>query len=70
VRSWERARKAAKLPTYVTPHILRHSRATYLMKQRVDPWSGANSLGMSLEMLTRVYGHHHPDWQKDAAEAK
>jgi len=23
---------------------------------------------MSVETLERVYGHHHPDWMKDAAE--
>jgi integrase len=68
--SWVRIRELAGLPAHVTPHVLRHSRATHMMRQRVDPWVAANSLGMSLEMLTRVYGHHHPDWQKDAADAR
>lgn len=70
VRSWQRARIAAKLPKYVTPHILRHSRATYMMKQGIDPWMASNALGMSLAMLTNVYGHHSPDWQRAAAEVK
>ena len=26
-------------------------------------------LGMTVEMLERVYGHHHPDFQREAAEA-
>jgi hypothetical protein len=26
-------------------------------------------LGMSAEILERTYGHHHPDYLKDAAEA-
>jgi len=69
-KSWPRARRLAKLPAYVTPHVLRHSRATIMMKAGVNPWDAANALGMSLEVLTRVYGHHHPDWQKDAAEAR
>jgi integrase len=68
--SWERIRIIAGLPDHVTPHILRHSRATHMMQQRVDPWDAANALGMSLAMLTTVYGHHHPDWQKDAANAR
>lgn len=68
--AWRAARKLAKLSTDVTPHTLRHSRATHMMRQRVDPWQASKSLGMSLEMLQRVYGHHHPDWQSDAAEAK
>jgi hypothetical protein len=25
---------------------------------------------MSLTMLMRVYGHHHPDWQKDVSETR
>ena len=68
--SWKHARELAGLPEYVTPHILRHSRATHMMQQRVDPWDAANALGMSLETLTKTYGHHHPDWQKDAANAR
>ncbi|VIO73839.1 tyrosine-type recombinase/integrase [Bradyrhizobium ivorense] len=67
---WRAARKLAGLSEDVTPHTLRHSRATHMMRQRVDPWQAARSLGMSLEMLQTTYGHHHPDWQSEAAEAK
>ena len=70
VSSWDRVRRLAGLPDYVTPHVLRHSRATHMMQQGVDAWEAANALGMSLEVLTKVYGHHHPDWQKDAANAR
>ena len=52
----------------VSPHILRHSRATWLMQKRVDPFEAGGHLGMSVETLLRVYGHHHPDYQKTAAE--
>ena len=68
--SWKRARELAGLPEYITPHILRHSRATTMMRAGVNPWDAANALGMSLEVLTKVYGHHHPDWQKTAADAR
>ena len=68
--SWDRVRTKAKLPEHITPHILRHSRATTMMRAGINPWDAANALGMSLEVLTKVYGHHHPDWQKDAAEAR
>jgi integrase len=68
--SWKHARELAGLPEYITPHILRHSRATHLMQQGIDAWEAANALGMSLEVLSRIYGHHHPDWQKDAANAR
>lgn len=66
-RSWKAAADRAGLSS-VTPHTLRHTRATWLMQEGVDPWQAAGFLGMSLEMVQRVYGHHHPDWQKDAAE--
>jgi integrase len=69
-RSWETARKAAGLDAQVIPHTLRHSRATHLARQGVDPWQAAQSLGMSLAQFERTYAHHHPDWQKEAAEAR
>lgn len=67
-RSWTAARIAAGLDKAVTPHCLRHTRATWLMQAGVPIWEAAGSLGMSVEMLERTYGHHHPDWQKRAAE--
>jgi integrase len=53
----------------VTPHILRHTSATWLMQSRADPWQAAGYLGMSVETLTRSYGHHHPDHLKSARDA-
>jgi integrase len=70
VRSWDRIRAAAKLPDYVVPHVLRHSRATHLLRAGVSIWEAANALGMSVEVLAKVYGHHSPDWQKDAANVR
>jgi integrase len=70
IRSWERARKAAKLPAYITPHILRHTRATNLMRQGVDIWESAQALGMSVTVLEKHYAHHRPEWQERAAEVK
>lgn len=70
VSSWDRIRTAAKLPEYVTPHVLRHSRATHSLKQGVSPWEVANALGMSVTVLMNHYGHHAPDWQKDAANVR
>jgi integrase len=67
-RSWVTARDRAGLDDAVTPHTLRHTRATWMMHDRVDLWQAAGALGMSVRMLERTYGHHHPDWQKEAAE--
>ncbi|RAI35749.1 tyrosine-type recombinase/integrase [Rhodoplanes serenus] len=53
----------------VSPHTLRHTCATWLMQRGVPMWDAAGFLGMSRETLERVYGHHHPDYLKSAAEA-
>ncbi|RZN09706.1 hypothetical protein CWO91_16895 [Bradyrhizobium genosp. SA-3] len=68
--AWDMARDMPGSIPDVTPHTLRHSRATHLMRQGVDVWEASKSLGMSAEMLERVYGHHRPDWQENAAEAR
>jgi integrase len=67
-RSWDTAVRNAGLGTDVIPHTLRHTRATWLMQAGIEPWEAAGHLGMSLEMLQRVYGKHSPDFQKRAAE--
>lgn len=66
-RSFSGAVEAAKLKG-VSPHILRHTRATWLMKEGIAPFEAAGHLGMSVETLMHNYGHHHPDFQKSAAE--
>jgi len=65
-RSWPRIVKQAGLEG-VTRHTLRHTRATWLMQAGIDPWQAAGHLGMTTKTLERVYGHHHPDWQEEAA---
>jgi integrase len=53
----------ARLPD-VTPHVLRHTAATWLMQLGTDKWEAAEYLGMTAKMLDEVYGHHHPDHLK------
>jgi integrase len=57
----------AKL-TGVSPHTLRHTAATWLMQAGTEPWQASGFLAMSIETLTRTYSHHHPDYQREAAE--
>jgi integrase len=53
----------------VTPHVLRHTCATWLMQRGADRWDAAGYLGMSVETLEKTYGHHHPDHQGSAVDA-
>ncbi|MBI5119817.1 MAG: site-specific integrase [Rhodospirillales bacterium] len=45
----------------VTPHTLRHTAVTWLVQGGVSLWEVAQWVGMSVEMIERVYGHHAPD---------
>lgn len=61
--------KKAELEGQVTPHTLRHTAATWLMQAGTSPWQAAGFLAMSVEMIERVYGHHHPDYLRGAKAA-
>ena len=67
--AFKHAVRLARLSGRITPHTLRHTAATWLMQAGVDRWEAAGFLGMSVEMLDRVYGHHHPDHLREAARA-
>jgi integrase len=66
-RSWAAACLEAKLED-VSPHTLRHTRATWLMQEGVEAWEASGHLGMSLRTLENTYGKHHPDFQSKASE--
>ncbi len=68
-KAFRTCRAKAGLSADVVPHVLRHTRATWLIQRGVDIWEVAGSLGMTVEQLEKTYGHHHPDFQKAAAEA-
>jgi integrase len=59
----------AGLSTDVTPHTLRHTAATWLMQAGTDVWEAAGYLGMTVEMLSQRYGHHHPNHLSGAKRA-
>lgn len=61
--------QVANLGKDVTPHTLRHTAATWAMQNGADLWQTAGLLGMTAEVLEKIYGHHHPDYQADAAAA-
>ena len=68
-KSFRASRDAAGLGPDVVPHTLRHTAATWLMQNGCDIWEAAGFLGMSPEMLERVYGHHHPRHLEGARRA-
>ncbi len=52
----------------VTPHVLRHTAATWMLQAGIPPWQVAGMLGHSdTRMVTETYGHHSPDHLRDAA---
>jgi integrase len=67
--AWEGILEDAGLGDDVVRHSLRHTAATWLMQAGVDMWEAAGWLGMTVEQLEANYGHHHPDFQVEAAEA-
>jgi integrase len=68
-KGFEAAVRAAGLGAEVTPHILRHTCATWLMQKGVNLWDAAGFLGMTVQQLEQGYGHHHPDYQDQAVGA-
>jgi integrase len=68
-KAFRTIRNAAELGEDVTPHILRHTRATWLAQAGVDAHEAAASLGLTVEEFERTYSHSSPDFQKSAANA-
>ena len=66
---FRRAVRNAGLASDATPHTLRHTCATWKVQAGVPIWQVAGFLGMTAEMVDRVYGHHAPDHLSEAADA-
>lgn len=68
-KAFRTVRDAAGFADDVTPHVLRHTRATWLAQAGVDTEQAAASLGMTAEEFERTYSHASPDFQDQAANA-
>jgi integrase len=53
----------------VKPHTLKHTATTWLMQAGVPFFEASGYLSTSVETLQKVYAHHCPDFQKQAADA-
>jgi integrase len=68
-RGWDAVVKEAGLGADVTPHVLKHSATTWLLRMGMDLWDVAGLTGTSVKTLETVYGHHSPEFQKASAKA-
>lgn len=68
-RGWDAVVKAAGLGADVTPHVLKHSAATWLLRDGMDLWDVSGLTSTSTKTLESVYGHHMPEFQKATARA-
>ncbi len=67
--AWATAARNAGLDD-VTPHTLRHTAITWACQSgRADLWELSGYFGVSMETMTKVYAHHHPDYQQGAVAA-
>jgi integrase len=58
----------AGLGADATPHVLRHTCATWLMQRGAAIWDAAGYLSMPPAILEKHYGHHYPDYQAGASK--
>lgn len=67
---WRQVKKIAKCAGVagVSPHVLRHSAATLMLRGGVPAWKVAGVLGITIQTLMKTYGHHVPDGLLDAVD--
>lgn len=60
---WRRVKRIAKEAKVdgVSPHVLRHTAATHMLRRGVPVWQVAGVLGVTVQMIEKSYGHHVPD---------
>lgn len=68
-KAFRTIRAAAGLGEDVTPHVLRHTRGTWLAQAGVPAGQAAASLGMTEAEYERTYLHNDPGFQSAAADA-
>ncbi|MFK4044515.1 tyrosine-type recombinase/integrase [Roseomonas mucosa] len=67
-KAFQSAARKADL-TGVTPHVLRHTAATWMAQAGRSFEEIAAFLGNSVAMVEKIYAHHHPDHLRAAAHA-
>lgn len=68
-RAWAKVVKEAGLGPDVTPHVLRHTCASWLLWEGKSIWDVAGVIGADASTVERVYGHHRRIKQDDRRRA-
>jgi len=68
-RAWGETVRTAGLGSEVTPHVLRHTCATWALNSGMSAWDVAALLPTSVQMIEATYGHHSPQFQTAAKGA-
>lgn len=68
-RGFAAAVKRAGLSADVTPHVMRHSGASWLLEDGMSDDDVARMLGDTPEMVRRVYGHFRPEYLAKVTKA-
>ena len=56
-------------PNRVVPHVLRHSCVSWMLAEGKTPFQVGKYVGMTAQMVERVYGHVSDDQQRETANA-
>ena len=67
-RAWKATLAKAGID-HCTRHDLRHTAITWALQRGMDRWQAAGYFGVSMDVLERTYGHHDPDYLREAADA-
>ena len=68
-RAWTTARKGAGLGEEITPHVLRHTFATWAVMDGMPFGKVAKALGTTERVVEDVYGHHSPEHLRGVVES-
>jgi len=64
-KAWARVVREAGLGPDVTPHVLRHTCASWALWNGATIWAVAGLIGADASTVERVYGHHRkPDSER------
>lgn len=66
--AWNKAVKESGI-AHCVKHDLRHTAITWAMQNGAEKWAAAGFFGVGMDLLERVYGHHHPDHLASAVAA-